>query len=96
MPGTLAKEIFAVTFNLFQEGIATPLLLQMEGLGPGAMIAAAGVRGLPRGLAVLFPGPSLGAHGVKPLIAGPGGDGRVGGGGRPGPGILRAPQGGGQ
>ena len=96
LPGALAKEIFAVPFDLPQEGVVTLLLFLMEGLGPGAMQAAAGVRGLPRGATALFPGLALGAHGVKPLIAGPGGDGRVGGGGRPGPGVLRAPQGGGQ
>jgi hypothetical protein len=51
--------------------------------------------GLPRGATTFFPGLALGAHGVKPLIAGP--SWRRAGlwrGGGSGPGVLRAPQGG--
>ncbi len=34
------------------------------------MLAAAGIEGIPRGAATVFPGLALGAHRIQPLIAG--------------------------
>jgi hypothetical protein len=45
------------------------------------MLAAAGIQGLPRGAAALFPGLALSAHGFKPSIARYACGGRVGDGG---------------
>jgi hypothetical protein len=60
--------VLAVTLDMLHEGLAASHVFLM-GAGSGVIQAPAGIHGLLRGTAALFPSLTLGAHGIEPAVA---------------------------